>query len=293
MEAFTLANGIELPKIGYGTWKSTDGCGDKNLCMAFEAGYRLIDTAAAYGNEELVGRAMRARGLSRDEVFLTSKVLKGKYGYQAAMDSFEASCKRLGTDYLDLLLMHFPQSAISCPDWKEQNAETWKAMEELYRSGKVRAIGVSNFLPHHIEALMEHASVKPMVNQLELHVGYMQETAAAYMKEQGIQLQAYSPLGRTRVMKNPVIVSMAEKYQMSTAQFLLRFLLQQDICVIPKASTMERMKENLEIPQTVISREDLYILRCLPQFGFGGEHPDLPRFLPQEEYKLYERIVGK
>lgn len=287
MRTFTLANGSALPEIGYGTWKSTDGCGDKNLCMAFEAGYRLIDTAAAYGNEELVGQAMRACGLSREEVFLTSKVMKGQYGYQAAIDSFRDSCKRLGTDYLDLLLMHFPQSALSCPNWKEQNADTWKAMEELYREGKVRAIGVSNFLPHHIEALMEQAEIKPMVNQLELHVGYMQETAAAYMKEQGIQLQAYSPLGRTRVMSNPVVVSMAQKYQMSTAQFLLRFLLQQDICVIPKASTMERMKENLETPQTLISREDLYILLCLPQFGFGGEHPDLPRFLPQEEYRRF------
>ena len=274
---FTLQNGVKMPCIGYGTYKCTDGSDERIVRMALEAGYRMLDTAAAYENEEYVGKAVRESGIPREEIFLTSKVWKTNLGYESTKRSFEESLERLQTDYLDLFLLHWPKPAPDAADWKELDRGSWKALEEFYHQGRVRAVGLSNFLPHHIEALMETAQVRPMVNQLELHVGYMQEAAVQYSKAWGIQVQAWSPLGRRRVLEEPSVINMAEKYGVSPAQLLLRFLLQQDICAIPTASSMERMRQNIELPEFEIRSEDMYLLRCLPQTGWGGEHPDLPR----------------
>lgn len=276
-ESFVLANGVQMPKIGYGTYKCTDGTDEQIVRMALDAGYRLLDTAAAYENEVYVGKAVKESGIPREEIFLTSKVWKTNLGYEKTKESFEASLERLGVDYLDLFLLHWPKPTPDCENWKELDQESWKALEEFYHQGKVRAIGVSNFLPHHLEALMETADVRPMVNQLELHVGYMQEAAVQYSKSWGIQVQGWSPLGRRRVLEEPIVQKMAEKYHVSSAQFLLKFLLQQGIGVVPKASSMERMQQNLNLPKIEITEEDLYLLRCLPQIGWGGEHPDLAR----------------
>lgn len=278
---FTLQNGIKMPCIGYGTYKCTDGSDERIVRMALEAGYRLLDTAAAYENEEQVGKAIRESGIPREEIFLTSKVWKTNLGYENTKKSLEESLERLGTDYLDLFLLHWPKPEPDSADWKELDRESWKVLEEFYHAGKVRAIGLSNFLPHHIEALLETAEVLPVVNQLELHVGYLQEAAVQYSKAHNIQVQAWSPLGRRRVLEEPLVVKMAEKYQVSQAQFLLKFLLQQKIGVIPKASSAERMRQNLELPEFEISSEDMNMLRCLPQIGWSGEHPDLPRVAPQ------------
>lgn len=278
---FVLSNNVKMPKVGYGTYKSTDGSDERIVRMALEAGYRLLDTAAAYGNEEYVGKAIQESGIPRNEIFLTSKAWKTNLGYEKTKKSFEESLERLKTDYLDLFLIHWPKPDPESTDWKELDQGSWKAMEEFYCQGKVRAIGCSNFLPHHMEALMETATVRPMVNQLELHVGYLQEAAVQYCKKCGIQVQAWSPLGRRRVLEEPMVIKVAEKYKVSPAQFLLRFLLQQDIGVIPKASSVERMRQNLELPEFVIEETDMYLLRCLPQIGWGGEHPDLPRVAPQ------------
>lgn len=272
-----LPNGVKMPCIGYGTYKCTDGSDERIVRMALEAGYRMLDTAAAYENEEQVGKAIRESGIPRKEIFLTSKVWKTNLGAEKTRKSLEESMERLGTDYLDLFLLHWPKPDPDCENWKELDRESWEVLEDFYHQGKVRAIGLSNFLPHHVDALLETAEVKPMVNQLELHVGYMQEAAVQYSRSLGIQVQAWSPLGRRRVLEAPEVQKMAEKYDMSPAQFLLKFLLQQDICVIPKASSMERMRQNLELPETVISREDMHFLRCLPQMGWSGEHPDLER----------------
>lgn len=270
-----------MPRIGYGTYKCTDGSDEQIVRMALEAGYRLLDTAAAYENEEYVGKAIQESGIKREEIFLTSKVWKTNLGYEKTVKSFEESLERLGTDYLDLFLLHWPKPDPESKDWKELDRESWRALEEFYHQGKVRAIGVSNFLPHHLEALMETAKVRPMVDQLELHVGYLQEAAVQYCKSWGIQVQAWSPLGRRRVLEEPAVVGMAEKYNVSPAQFLLKFLLQQNLGVIPKASSMERMRQNLELPDIEITEEDLCFLRCLPQIGWSGEHPDLERVAPQ------------
>lgn len=276
---FVLENGVKMPCIGYGTYKCTDGSDERIVRMALDAGYRMLDTAAAYENEEYVGRAVRESKIPREEIFLTSKVWKTNLGYEKTKQSFEASLNRLQADYLDLFLLHWPKPDPEAENWKELDKESWKALEEFYHQGKVRAIGVSNFLPHHLEALMEEADVRPMVNQLELHVGYMQEAAVLYCKSWGIQVQAWSPLGRRRVLSEPVVEKMAQKYGVSAAQFLLKFLLQQKIAVVPKASSMERMRQNLELPAFEITQEDLYLLRCLPQIGWGGEHPDLERVM--------------
>lgn len=279
---FVLENGVQMPRIGYGTYKCTDGSDEKIVRMALEAGYRLLDTAAAYENEIYVGKAVRESNIPREEIFLTSKVWKTELGYEKTKKSFEESLERLQTDYLDLFLLHWPKPAPDTENWKELDKESWKVLEEFYHQGKVRAIGVSNFLPHHLEALLESADVRPMVNQLELHAGYMQEAAVQYCRAWGIQVQAWSPLGRRRVLEEPIVLEMAGKYEVSAAQFLLRYLLQQNIGVIPKASSMERMRQNLDIPELEITEEDLYLLRCLPQIGWSGEHPDLARVAPQE-----------
>ncbi|MCD8242181.1 MAG: aldo/keto reductase, partial [Lachnospiraceae bacterium] len=173
---FTLSNGVQMPKIGYGTYKSTDGSDERVILTALEAGYRLLDTAAAYENEEEVGRAIRKSGIARKDIFLTSKVWRSNLGYEATKQSFEASLERLGTDYLDLFLLHWPKPEPETENWKELDRESWAAREEFYKEGKVRAIGVSNFLPHHLIDLLANAGVRPMVNPLELPVGYMQET---------------------------------------------------------------------------------------------------------------------
>lgn len=272
-----LQNGVKMPRIGYGTYKCTDGSDERVVRMALDAGYRMLDTAAFYGNEAYVGKAVRESGIPRKELFLTSKVWKSDLGYEKTQKSVEESLERLQTDYLDLCLIHWPKPDPESTDWKELDRGSWKALEELYHRGTVRAIGVSNFLPHHLEALMEGAEVRPMVDQLELHVGYLQEAAVQYCKSWGIQVQAWSPLGRRRVLEEPMVVEMARKYQVSPAQFLLKFLLQQNIAVIPKASSMERMRQNLELPEFVIAEEDMHLLRCLPQAGWSGEHPDLER----------------
>ncbi len=279
---FVLSNGVVMPKIGFGTYKSTDGSDERVIGQALETGYRLLDTAAAYKNEEQVGKAMARSGISRQEIFLTSKIWKTNLGYEQTKTSFQESLERLQTDYLDLCLLHWPKPDPESTDWKELDRRSWRALEELYKEGKVRAIGVSNFLPHHLENIRKTAEIQPMVDQLELHAGYLQEAAVAYCKEHQIQVQAWSPLGRRRIMEQEQVQKMAEKYQVSVAQFLLRFLLQLGIGVIPKASVPERMRQNLELPEFTIEEDDIWFLRGLPQMGWSGEHPDLPRVPAQQ-----------
>ena len=273
----TLKNGVPMPAIGYGTYKAAEGDDGRTLRMALEAGYRLLDTASFYGNEHLVGRAVKDSGIPRKEIFITTKVWKTDLGYKRTKESVERSLERLETDYVDLCLIHWPKPDPAAENWKELDRESWRALEELCRQGILRSIGVSNFLPHHLEALMEEAEIPPALDQLELHVGYMQEAAVAFCKAHGILPQAWSPLGRRRVLEDPSVVRIACKYGVSPAQHLLKFLLSLGIAVIPKASSLDRMKENLNLPDFELAEEDSSFLRCLPQTGWGGEHPDLPR----------------
>lgn len=274
-KVFQLQNGVLLPAIGFGTYKITDGNGKQGIADALETGYRYFDTASFYDNEREIGEVIKESGIFREELFLASKVWKTEMGYEETKAAFERSCERLQTDYLDLYLVHWPKRAPEDKDWKVCLKDTWRAMEELYEAGRIRAIGVSNCLPHHLEVIMEDAKVKPMVNQLELHVGYLQVSAVNYCREHDIVVQAWSPLGRRKVLEEPVVLSFAEKYQVTPAQFLLGFLYQEGFSVIPKASAKERMLSNRQIFGFTLSEEDKYFLECLPQMGWSGEHPDI------------------
>lgn len=277
MEAFVLRNQVEIPAIGFGTYKTTDGQDTHILRTAIEAGYRHLDMASFYQNEGAVGQAIRESGVPREEFFLTTKIWREDLGYESAYQTFEHSCEALGTDYLDLFLMHWPRPRDLSADWKSLDLETWRAMEELYRAGKVRAIGVSNFLPHHMEHLLEHSSIMPVVNQLEFHPGYVQMAAVDYCRQMGILVEAWSPLGRARVLNEPTLTAMAEKYGVSVPRLCIRFALQCGVLPLPKSSSLERMQENLDVFSFEIQKEDIYQLLTLPQIGWSGEHPDRER----------------
>ena len=274
---FTLNNGVKLPAIGFGTYKSTIEEGEAVITRALEAGYYYFDTAAFYGNEEEIGAAIKKSGVKRSELFLSSKVWKTELGYEKTKASFEASLRRLNTDYLDLFLIHWPKESPEDTEWRKKVQGSWSAMEDLYREGKIRAIGLSNFLPYHVDAVLETAEISPMVDQLELHVGYLQAVAVGYLAEHKIIPQAWSPLGRMRVKEHPSVVKMAEKYGVTSAQFLLGFLVQNGIAVIPKSSSKEHMLENQNIYGFTIEKEDNDFLWCMPQAGWSGEHPDMER----------------
>lgn len=275
MQYSTLSNGVKVPMVGFGTWKP-EGREDVNANeMALEAGYRYFDTASYYGTEASIGQAIKNSGIPREELFLTSKVAKSEMGYEGTKKAFAQSLERLQTDYLDLYLIHWPKDQADNPDWKQLDLDTWKVMEELYEEGKIKAIGVSNFLPHHIENILNNCKIKPMVNQIEFHPGYTQEATVSYCQERGILVQAWSPMGRMRVLQEPLVVELAQKYQVSPAKICLRYALQRGITILPKSSSLERMKQNLDVFCFEISQEDMYRISCMPQAGWSGLHPDL------------------
>ena len=273
-DCFKLNNDMKIPCVGFGTYKAAEGNNVEILKTAIESGYRYFDTASFYQTEDFLGQAIRESNLPREDFFLVSKMWKDEMGYQQTKDALEKSLKRLGTDYLDIYLIHWPRPSADCENWKELDLETWRAMEELQKEGKIRGLGLSNFLPHHIKNILENGTVKPVVNQLELHPGYMQQAAVQYCKEHGIQMQAWSPIGRRRILEDGLILELAGKYQVSPAQLCLRFLLQNDIIPLPKSSSMERMKQNMDLFHFEISEEDVSRLATMPQAGWSGEHPD-------------------
>ena len=276
-KSIRLNNGVEIPMVGYGSYLATKDKGRDTIKIALDAGYRYIDTARFYNNEEEIGQALKEYGLPRNEVFLCSKVWPTDLGLEKTKEAFEESCRCLGTDYLDMYLIHWPKKSQE-GDWITPVRDGWKALEELYAQGRIRAIGLSNFLPHHIRPLLETANVKPALDQLELHAGYMQEYTLAYLQKEEIQPQAWSPMGRGRLLGDDRIIKLAEKYQKSSAQILLGFLLQRGIPVIPKASSMERMKENLNVFDFCMTEDEIAALSCIPETGWSGEHPDLVEF---------------
>jgi len=211
-DTFELRNGSCIPCIGFGTWQMPDDdTGYKSVRKALEAGYRHIDTASIYKNEETVGRAIIDSGVPRSETFLTSKLWGDDYGYESTKKAFEKSLELLQTCYLDLYLMHWPNPVKFRNNWKKNNADTWKAIEELYEEGKIKAIGVSNFMIHHLEELKKTASIMPMVNQIKLCPGDTKDELVSYCRENGILVEAYSPLGTGKVFKVPELIDLASK----------------------------------------------------------------------------------
>lgn len=277
MKEVVLNNGVRIPVIGFGTYKSTIDEGFRVISDAIKAGYRHLDTAALYENEEEVGQALGESGIPRSEFFITSKLRRNCLGYDNTKREFEESLKKLKTDYLDLYLIHWPRSDYGrddFDDWKELDRESWRAMEELVKDGKIRAIGVSNFLPHHLDNLLETAEIVPAVNQLELHPGYLQEEAVEYSRKKGIEIEAWSPMGRARLADDPLLKKIAAKYEMSVARLCLCFCLQSGFIIIPKSTHFERMQENLTVKDDIISEADMKLIREMPETGWSGEHPD-------------------
>ena len=277
MEHYILNNGVEIPAVAFGTYKAADGKSADVIRTAIEAGYRYFDTASFYGTETYLADAVRESGISRDEIFIASKLWKTEMGYDNVKKAFERTLENLETDYLDLYLIHWPRPEDLSAEWRELDVETWKAMEELYRAGKVRAIGVSNFLPHHLNNLMERTGIVPVVNQLEFHPGYIQKAAVDFSQRLGIQVEAWSPIGRARVLKEPLLAELADKYQVSVAQICIRFALQCGVLPLPKSSSPERMRQNLDVFGFTIEDDDMHRLMTLPQIGWSGEHPDRER----------------
>lgn len=276
MKKFTLSNGVEIPAVGFGTYLTGEK-DDGTVAAALEAGYRHFDTASFYGTEQALGDALKAAGVPREELFLTSKLWKDEMGYENAFAAFERSLQKLGTDYLDLYLIHWPRTDDLTAEWRQLDRDTWRALEELYRAGRVRAIGVSNFLPHHLRNLMETAEIAPMVNQIEFHPGYPQTWNVEFCKAHGILPEAWSPLGRTRVLQDERLAGIAAKYGKTVAQLCVRFALQCGVVPLPKSSSPARMQANLDVFDFVISDEDMDRILTLPQFGWSGLHPDYPK----------------
>ena len=254
---YSLKNGLEIPVVGFGTWKTPDGDDAyDSVSEALKAGYRHIDTAAVYGNEESVGKAIKDSGLSREDVFVTSKVWNTERGYDKTIAAYEASLEKLGMDYLDLYLIHWPAIEKQNDDWEELNKESWRALMDLYKVGKVKSIGVSNFQKKHMEALKD-AEILPMVNQIEFHPGWLQEETRELCKELGILVEAYSPNGNGKLLKDDTLLKIAEKYGKSVAQICIRWTLQHGTLPLPKSVTPEYIKENTEVFDFEISDEDM------------------------------------
>jgi diketogulonate reductase-like aldo/keto reductase len=274
-DTFELYNGVKVPCVGYGTYLTPDGDVARNSVIeALNAGYRHIDTAFAYGNEKAVGEGIKASGVSREDIFVTTKHWVTMRGYEKATEAIDISLENLGLDYLDLYLIHWPCVEKVSPDWKEINASTWKAFEDAYKAGKIRAIGVSNFQKKHYDALVEGCEIKPMVNQIEFHPGYTQPETVEYSKEAGMLVQAFSPLGCGAVLGNETLAEIAKRYNKSVAQICLRFVLQSGLNVLTKSVTPARIIENTQIFDFELTAEDMAVISSMPEVGFTGWLPE-------------------
>ena len=251
----------------------------ESIKTAAACGYRLIDTAAFYKNEISVGKGVAACGVPREELFVTSKVWNTERGYEKAMAAFEKTVRDLGLDYLDLYLIHWPAAAHQYENWEELNLGTWKALTELYKEGRIRAIGVSNFRPHHLAALMK-TEVKPMVNQIEFHPGMlpMQAKTVQYCRENDILVEGWAPLGRGKMLENPVLAEIAARYGRTVAQICLRWCLQHDVLPLAKSVTPSRIKENLDVFDFALGEDDMARIDAMDGFGWSGEDPDTVPF---------------
>lgn len=270
-----LANGVQMPSLTFGTWQMPDNAELASaVSTAIQLGYRSFDTARNYGNAHLIAQGIANAGLAREDCFLTTKVWIHNRTYEGVFETLEQALENFKTTYIDLLLIHWPATQGEPMIWQSLNTGTWRAMEELYNQGRVRAIGVSNFLPHHLVPLMARASIKPMVNQLELHPGYPQFSAVNYCFDNDIALQAWSPLGRGIVLRHPTLLGLAEKYHVSAAQIALRWSLQHGFLPIVRAVTMAHLKENTQLFDFKLSETDMQLIDNMPQTAFSGLHPD-------------------
>lgn len=266
-ETVPIAHGVDMPRLGFGTYRSQPGAeSEQAVTWALEAGYRSIDTAALYGNEASVGNAVRASGVPREEVFVTTKVWNDDQGYRTTLAAFERSLNSLSLDYLDLYLVHWPMPS--------RMRETWRAMEEIARSGRCRAIGVCNHLAHHLEALTAFASIRPAVNQVEFHPRLQQPALQQYCRANSITLEAWAPIMRGGVHHIPEIRRIAEEHERTPAQVSIRWILQRGLIAIPKSTHLERIRENADVFGFTLSDEDMAAIDSLDAAQRIGPDPN-------------------
>lgn len=270
----TLNNGVAIPQVGLGVWQAKEGTQvEQAVSIALEAGYRLIDTAAIYGNEVGVGRAIKTSGLRREDVFITTKLWNANHAYQSALDAFDQSLIKLDCDYIDLYLIHWPLPM------ENRFTEAWSALETLYNSKRVRAIGVSNFKPPHLEILLKEATVVPAINQIELHPLFQQQATRAYCAEHGIAIESYSPLMQGgEALEHPVITNLAEQYNKTPAQIILRWHVQSGFVVIPKSVNAGRIRENFALFDFELSESDMHQIEAMDREQRIAADPDTADF---------------
>lgn len=265
MEYKKLRNGVEIPSLGLGTYKIENDKAEEIVLEALDIGYRHIDTATVYENEEGIGRALKKTKIPREELFITSKLWNDDQGYESGLKAFDDSLERLGLDYLDLYLIHWPEKL---------NRESWKALEEIYESGRAKAIGVSNFHKHHIEDLLEVAKHTPMVNQYERHPYFQQNDLFEVGEDLGMVMEAWSPIAKGKVLDDETLKEIADKYNKTVAQVVLRWQIQSGYVVFPKTEHLGRLKENFDIFDFELSKEDMETIANLDHDGRIGSNPD-------------------
>lgn len=272
-----LNNGVEIPCVGYGTFRTDPAVTAQAVKDAIQAGFRHIDTAMIYHNEEGVGQGIKASGVDRKNLFITSKLWNTDRGYESTKKAFQKSLDRLGLDYLDLYLIHWPANEKQFgPEASRINAETWRAMEELYEAGKIRAIGLSNFMPHHVAELMKTAKIKPMVDQIEVHPGWSHSEEIKKIQAMNIQVEAWGPLGGqgATVLTDPTMEKIAAAHGKTTAQVSLRWVIQQGVLPLPKSVHVNRIKENMDVFDFELSDAEMAEISALKDLGGQCKDPD-------------------
>ncbi len=278
-DKFALADGNFIPCIGFGTYKIEDpGVAYRSVADALEVGYRHIDTAAIYNNEKSVGAAVRDSGIDRKDVFVTTKVWANELGYDRASRAIDASLKRLGMDYVDMCLIHWPANAKNYSDWQAINADTWRALEQAKMDGKVKTIGVSNFLVSHLTSLEENCRILPAVDQIEYHPGCLNADTVGYCKANNILVQAWSPIGRGRLLGDHLLEGIAHKYNKSVAQICIKFALANGVLPLPKSTHKDRMIQNLDVFDFELDWTDIGDIESMEDNRRYGSHPDEQNF---------------
>ena len=284
-EFFELSNGLKIPKVGLGTWLIDNDKVEEVVECALEAGYRHIDTAQAYGNEEGVGKAIRKSNIARQDLFITSKIAAEAKTYQEAYDSINETLNKMGLDYLDLMIIHSPQPWQEFRDdnrYFKENKEVWKALETAYQEGKVKAIGVSNFLKDDLENILTSCQIKPMVNQILTHISNTKTELIKFCKENDILVEAYSPIAHGAILKNENIIAMANKYNVSVARLCIRYIIQLGLVALPKASSKEHLIDNLK-DDFEISEEDMEVLKAIKTIEDYGQDDFFPVFSAKDQ----------
>ncbi len=280
-ETYVLNNGVKIPKLGLGTWLIDDGQAARAVRDAVAIGYRHIDTAQAYGNEYGVGEGVRTCGAAREKIFITSKIAAEAKDYDSAANSIDETLTKLGMDYIDMMIIHSPQPWAEFRDKENryfaENRQVWKALEDAYRAGKVRAIGVSNFLKDDLDNILEHCEIKPMVNQVLAHIGNTPLALAEYCRKQGILMEAYSPIAHGAVLNNAQIKSVADKYGVSVPALCVRYVIQLGMVALPKTGNPNHMEANAAVDFT-ISDKDMQTLKTMEKIKDYGEHSFFPVF---------------